>query len=111
LACVLKYPFIICKPYALFSDFPYKNKPRNAPNYTLIIPAVESAVNMESRRCYFTGEENHPKKKNGIEKLALTNNMAAVGIRTLLAVSADGTLSNDPSPSQLLYIYTPAAVV
>lgn len=59
LACVLKYPFIICKPYALFSDFPYKNKPRNAPNYTLIIPAV----NMESRRCYFTGEENHPKKK------------------------------------------------
>jgi len=59
---------------------------------------------MESRRCYFTGEGNHP-KKNGIEKLALTNNMAAVGIRTLLAVSADGTLSNDPSPSQILYIY------
>lgn len=45
------------------------------------------------------------KKKKGIEKLALTNNMAAAGIRTLLAVLADGTLSNDPSPSQLSYIY------
>lgn len=41
-----------------------------------------------------------------MEKLALTNNMAAVGIRTLLAVSVDGTLSNDPSPSQTFIIYT-----
>lgn len=51
------------------------------------------------------GGKPPPEKKTSIEKLALTNNMAAVGIRTLLAVSADGTLSNDPSPSQLLYIY------
>jgi len=60
---------------------------------------------------FFHGGGKPPPKKTSIEKLALTNNMAAVWIRTLLAVSVDGTLSNDPSPSQLLYIHAPAAVM
>lgn len=61
---------------------------------------------MESGQCYFTGEGNIYTPKMGIEKLALTN--MAARIRTLLVVSA-GTLSNDPSPSQLLC--TPADIV
>lgn len=53
------------------------------------------------------GKRARTPQKMGIEKLALTNNMAA-GIRTLLVVPTTGTLSNDPSPSQLLRKRPPA---
>jgi len=63
----LKIPIYNLQTLCIIQDFHYKNKPHNAPNYTLIIPAV--AVNMESLRCSFTGEGNHPQEKNEHRKI------------------------------------------
>lgn len=86
-------------------NFPYIKTNPNAPNWLYQQQQQQQQHNNGVRVAMMLfhggGKRARTPQKMGLEKLALTNNMAA-GIRTLLAVSATGTLSNDPSPSQLL---------